>query len=111
MTTAAQLAKRQDSGMAITAMVLGTLSVTGFGLLFGIPAIILASIALKNKASGRELSIAGLVTGIVGTVFSLLFFAFIILAVVFAADEPSDMQPYPIEEDSSSEQVLNPSRV
>ena len=81
---------QSDSSLAIASMVLGTVSLTGPGLFLGIPAIILAIIALKKKAAGRGLSIAGLVTGIVSTVFSLLFIAFVILMIIFSADQPSD---------------------
>jgi len=80
---------QSDSSLAIASMVLGTVSLTGPGLFLGIPAIILAIIALKKKAAGRGLSIAGLVTGIVSTVFSLLFLAFIVLMIIFSADQPS----------------------
>lgn len=66
-----------DSPLAIVSMVLGVISLTGPGLLLGIPAIILAIIALKQGAGGRGLSIAGLVTGAVSTLFSILFIAFI----------------------------------
>lgn len=73
-------------------MVLGVVSLTGPGLFLGIPAIVIAIIALKKKAGGRGLSIAGLVTGIVSTVLSLLFFAFIVLMIIFSADTPDE--PY-----------------
>ena len=81
---------QSDSSLAIASMVLGTVSLTGPGLFLGIPAIILAIIALKKKAAGRGLSIAGLVTGIVSTVFSLLFIGFIILMIIFSADQPAE---------------------
>jgi hypothetical protein len=91
----APVTQRKDSGIAIAAMVLGTLSVTGFGLLLGIPAIIIAIIALRNKAPGRNLSVAGLITGSIGTILSLLFIAFFILMAVWGTDQPSDTPYYP----------------
>jgi hypothetical protein len=98
MTTSAT--QQKDSGIAITAMILGTLSITGFGLILGIPAIVVASIALKNKAPGRNLSIAGLITGIIGTMLSLLFVAFIALMVLWSADQPSE-SPHYLPDDST----------
>lgn len=72
-----QTSKQSDSPIAITSMVLGVVSLTGAGFVLGIPAIILAIIALKKDEGGRNLSITGLVTGIVSTILSLLFVAFI----------------------------------
>jgi len=65
-------------GKAITAMVLGIISIvfciTGyFALLLGILAIIFASLSLKNEKTGRGMAITGLVTGIIGTIFGLLY--------------------------------------
>jgi uncharacterized membrane protein len=75
-----------DNSLAIASMVLGVVSLTGPGLILGIPAIILAAIALKKKAAGRGLSIAGLVTGIISTVLSLLFIAFLIVMLIVSAN-------------------------
>lgn len=69
-------------------MIFGVVSLTGPGLILGIPAIILAIIALKKKAAGRGLSIAGLVTGIISTVLSLLFIAFLIVMLIVSANTP-----------------------
>lgn len=76
----------ESQGLAITAMVLGIVSVVALGLLTGIPAIITGSIALKKKLAGRGMAIAGIVTGAVGTFFSILFIAFWILIAVLAAN-------------------------
>jgi uncharacterized membrane protein len=78
----------QDNGLAIASMVLGILSLTGFGFLVGIPAVVLGIISLKNKANNhRNLGIAGLVMGSIGTIVSLLFITFIILVAVFSPDQ------------------------
>ena len=92
--TEAPTEKQADSPLAIAAMVLGVLSLTGPGLLLGIPAIIIASVALKRKEGGRGLSIAGLVTGIVSTVVSLVFLMFLALAVVWIMDHPQEFEQY-----------------
>lgn len=84
------ITSQSDNGLGIASMVLGTISLSGFGFLLGIPAIVLAIIALKKKAGNRGLSIAGLVTGIVSTVLSLLFLAFVILMIIISANEPTD---------------------
>ena len=83
-----------DSSLAIASMVLGVVSLTGPGLLLGIPAIVLAIIALKKNAAGRGLSIAGLVTGIVSTVFSLLFIAFLVIMMIVSANTQNTDKPY-----------------
>ncbi|MDX2776370.1 DUF4190 domain-containing protein [Streptomyces caniscabiei] len=83
-----------DSSLAIASMVLGVVSLTGPGLFLGIPAIVLAIIALKKNAAGRGLSIAGLVTGIVSTVFSLLFIAFLVIMMIVSANTQNTDKPY-----------------
>ncbi len=72
-------------------MVLGVVSLTGPGLLFGIPAIILATIALKKDQGERGLSITGLVTGIISTVLSVLFIIGFILLFVWGSTLPEEM--------------------
>lgn len=76
----------QTDTLAALSTVFGIVSLLGPGLLLGIPAIVLAGISLKRDAPGRGLSIAGLVMGIISTVLSLLFIAFIILIFIWAAD-------------------------
>lgn len=79
-----------DNSLAITSMVLGIVSLTGFGLILGIPAIVLGIIALKKKAANRGLSITGIVTGAISTLLSLLLIAFFVFMVIFAASQPND---------------------
>lgn len=86
---------QQPSGFAITALVLGIVSVTGFGLLTGIPAVIFGSLALNKKQHGRGMSIAGIVTGAVGTVLSLLYIAFIVIAIVIGSTNSTYERQYP----------------
>lgn len=87
--------KHDENTLAIVSMVLGVVSLTGPGLLLGIPAIITASIALKQKQGSRGLSLTGLITGIISTVVSLLFIAFMILLVMWSVANPDDThEPY-----------------
>lgn len=84
---------QQEGTLAIVSLVLGIVSLTGPGLLLGIPAIITGAIALKKKQN-RGLSIAGLVTGIVSTLVSLFFIVlFVILAIYgFSQDDGTHMR-------------------
>lgn len=95
-----------DNSLAITSMVLGIVSLTGFGLVLGIPAIILGVIALKKKAANRGLSITGIVTGAISTLLSLLFIAFLIFMLIFAASQPNDPTPADDTRSSDSYQSL-----
>jgi O-antigen/teichoic acid export membrane protein len=84
---------KSDNALAIISMVLGASSLMGPGLLFGIPAIVLATIALKKDQGERALSITGLVTGIISTVLSLLLIIGIVLLFIWEANHPETMAP------------------
>lgn len=88
---------QNDNSLALTSMLLGVVSLTGFGFLLGIPAIILAAIALKKKAGDRGLSITGLVTGIISTVASLIFLVSMLFLIVwgFTSLEETPQHPHP----------------
>lgn len=80
----------QTNGKSIASLVLGILSIVSpyIGILFGIIAIILSAISLKEIRTryeeGRGLAIAGLVCGIVGTIiYTILILLFILLVFVF----------------------------
>lgn len=84
------LTPAQTNGKSIASLVLGILSiVTPFiGLVFGIIAIILSAISLReirfSDEQGRGLSIAGLICGIVGTlIYAILIFLFILTIFIF----------------------------
>lgn len=85
---------KRDSSFAIAALVLGILSIVGFGFLLGIPAIILATIALKNKTPNQSLSLAGLITGIIGTALSILVVLFFILMLFLGSNQSNNQAPY-----------------
>jgi len=86
-------AAQPDDPLAIAAMILGAISFTGLGFITGIPAIILASVALARKSSSRNLSLAGLITGIISTILSIVAVVLLILFVVFAASSPEFTDP------------------
>lgn len=78
----------QDTGagaMAIVSLIMGILSIVtccvGIGLIFGVAAIILAGISLSKK-KGKGVSIGGLVTGIIGTLLSLVIVIYMVMAGV-----------------------------
>ncbi len=74
-----------SSGMAIASMVCGILSILcccmgWFGLLLSAVALVLGIISIKNNYSGREMAIAGIVTGGCGIVLSLVMLIFAAVA-------------------------------
>ena len=77
------------NGMAIAALVLGILSFVCLGPIGGILAIIFGILGMKKAAeigSGRGMSIAGIVLGIVGT----LAFVALIIVIVAVGDSASN---------------------
>ncbi|WP_042198753.1 DUF4190 domain-containing protein [Paenibacillus camerounensis] len=80
----------QTNGKSIASLVLGILSIVTpyIGLLFGIVAIILSALSLKEIRNryegGRGLAIAGLVCGIVGTIIYALLIIFFVVIILFA---------------------------
>lgn len=87
--------KQPGSGMALTSMIMGISSVVCCGFLLGIPAIIFSSISLSrisrgiHGSSGKGYAIAGLVTGIVGTmnIFMIAILAGMLLPALSQARE------------------------
>ena len=95
--------------MAVVSLILGILSIisccVGIGVIFGIVAIILGGISL-SKGRGKGVSIGGLVTGIVGTIFSIImiiYFIFIGIGVSATMQDPEFMQEYEAIMDSIDE--------
>jgi len=103
----------QDTSLSTIAMVLGVVSLTGPGLVFGIPAIILAAIALKKKQPNRGMSLTGLITGIISTVVSLIFIVIMIFAFIWAINHPDEMDRYDRMDNRghSTEQQFDSSRL
>jgi O-antigen/teichoic acid export membrane protein len=105
-----RVSEQPDSGLAIVAMILGVVSLTGPGLLLGIPAIVTGIIALKRSNVNRALSITGLVTGIISTVLSVLFLTFIAFIIGWAANHPEEFQPEYYQTPEFNEQMFESSR-
>ncbi len=88
---------------------LGILSLTGFSIFTGIPAIITGAIGLKNPVN-RGMSLAGLIMGAVSTVLTVLFLTLIfilILAGAFAssANESSHDRYYDSPSTSTQQRI------
>jgi Domain of unknown function (DUF4190) len=68
----------ESSGLAIASLILGILSLVCFGLFSGIPAIICGKIGrtkIRNSAgslTGSGFATAGIITGAIGTILSIL---------------------------------------
>ncbi len=77
-----------SSGKATTSLVLGIVSLFACGLLLGIPAMIVSRQAKREiresggRLGGEGLATAGFVTGLIGTVWSVLLM--ILIAGLFA---------------------------
>ena len=78
------------SGLAIASLVLGAVSLTGFGIVTGIPAIITGAMALRKGPKDRAMSIAGIIMGAVATLLTILFVGLVILfTVLLAMSDPA----------------------
>ncbi|MDN4160490.1 DUF4190 domain-containing protein [Nocardioides abyssi] len=75
-------------GQATTALVLGVLSLTCFGFLTGVPAMVLGKSAEREitrsggRLGGAGVATAGFVTGLVGTILSTIGLVVLLAAVV-----------------------------
>jgi uncharacterized protein DUF4190 len=78
--------QQSTNGKAIGALVAGILSILCFGLLAGIPAIILGNMARKEidqgQGGGRGMATAGFILGIIGTVLGSLWLILVIVGSV-----------------------------
>lgn len=76
----------QMIGFSIASMVLGILSICFiclymFALVLSIPAIVFGYIALTKNYSGRGMAIAGIVTGVIGTILPVFYLIAFIVAM------------------------------
>ena len=102
----AQPVKSEPGSLALLSTIFGVISLSGPGLFFGIPAIIMGAIALKRGQGERGLSITGIVTGIISTVLSFLFIGLIIFGIIWGINHPEyleDERPRPEYRLESSE--------
>jgi pimeloyl-ACP methyl ester carboxylesterase len=92
---------QRTNGKATWSLILGIISIVVFcaGFLAGIPAILLGFAAKRDVAlsggaeGGRGLAIAGIVTGLIGTVVSALFLTFV--GAAFVVDDHHQAKPGP----------------
>ncbi len=90
---------QKDDSLPTISLILGITSLLGPGFLLGIPAIITGAIALKKNQENQGFSIAGIVTGSISTVVSLLILVLIVLAVIWAVNTPELIdQPLPTDQ-------------
>ena len=79
------------SSKATTSMVLGIVSLIACGLLLGIPAMIVARQAKREiresggRVGGDGFATAGFVTGLIGTLWSVLVLLFVVVVFTFGA--------------------------
>lgn len=94
--------KQSNSSLALVSMILGIASIVTFtGLLLGIPAIVLGIMALKRKVGDNGMSIAGIITGVISTLLSIVMLGFIVMIMMFAAADYEQDRMY--EEEQQSE--------
>lgn len=99
-----QLQPNKTDGKAVVSLILGILSIStscsyGFGLIFGIPGLILAMLSRKstqqqpygtpNSGNSAGLATAGMICSIIGTVLSAIML--IILIILFALGMASEV--------------------
>lgn len=105
--TPVQTTHRQSNGFPVTSLILGILSLLGFGFITGIPAIVFGGIALKRKQPEHGMSLAGVITGSIGTLFSLLLVAFLIAIIAISNNAEYYNEPSP-SYDGYSTPIENP---
>lgn len=86
---------QNSSGLSIAALVCGIVSILGFccctpiGILCGIAGIVLGIISKKNNNEGAGMALAGIITGAVGVVGSIIW---IIIGSAFNNDFMAELQ-------------------
>ena len=102
------------NSMALTSMILGLLGLLGFSILTSIPAIVCGHIArrqIRNSPtmqSGDGMATAGLITGYLVTVLSVVFIAFMIFFIVMVMEAATSS---PTSHPSSPSPVTAPAPV
>ncbi|MNH75238.1 hypothetical protein D3C87_1346690 [compost metagenome] len=104
-----QVTQNQSSAFPVTSLILGIASLLGFGFFAGIPAIIFGAIALKRKQPEHGMSLAGVITGSIGTFISLLLLVFLIIlfTVGYNSGYFNESEPLPAY-DGYSAPIENP---
>ena len=79
------------SGKATTSLILGIISIVACGLLLGIPAMIIGRQAKREiresggRLGGEGLATAGFITGLIGTIWSVIALILVVILVIFGA--------------------------
>lgn len=99
------------NGLAIASMVVGIVAfVTGWapfwGILAGVAAVVLGVIALK-KPSGKGMSIAGIITGGLAVLSSLIATAFFLIALVAGGVAFNEVNNQIQQESAKTDQMVN----
>ncbi|WP_020619961.1 DUF4190 domain-containing protein [Paenibacillus daejeonensis] len=90
----------KTNSKAIVALVLGILSIVipYIGLLFGIVAIVFASMSFKEirlrQEQGRGMAVAGMVCGIIGTAIYGIILLIVVIAIIAFSGNASDIVYY-----------------
>jgi hypothetical protein len=84
-------APQKAGGLSIASLICGIASVTCFGILAGIPAIVTGHLAMgkvkRGEAGGRGLALAGLIMGYISIAFTIIFFLMGGLALIFGTPQ------------------------
>lgn len=84
--------KKSTDVLAIISLVMGILSLLcccmGFGIIFGIAGIVLAGISIANRGA-KGIAVGGLVTSIIGAVFSVIVIIYVVFSYVTFTKNPS----------------------
>jgi uncharacterized membrane protein len=74
----------ESNGLAVASLVLGILSMTGFSIFTGIPAIITGAIGLKSPVN-KGMSLAGVIMGSISVVLAVLLLILILFLIFIGA--------------------------
>jgi hypothetical protein len=86
-----------NSSKATTSLILGIVSIVMCGLFLGIPAMILARQAKREiresqgRVGGEGLATAGFITGLIGTIWSVVAGVLFVLLIIFGAIYADDI--------------------
>jgi hypothetical protein len=88
----------QTAGKATTSLILGIVSLVLCGLLLGIPAIFIGISARKEirdsggRLGGDGLALGGIITGVIGSLWSVALIVFFIIALVAGGNAVKDVK-------------------
>lgn len=82
----------ESNGLSVASLVLGILSMLGFGIFILVPlaGVITGHLGYRREPSSRALSVAGLITSWVALALCALFYIFIIWMIIAIPENFSD---------------------